>query len=225
AGLELRREGDDVARPRALVRDDGERVARGETDGPVGVAAPEAGALDEPGGGELHAPVGLDPARHGRVARQGLDACAVGGTDDRVREEGPTAPAVRVAWIEHHGFRAADGEHGLAHVRERRDGDPAGRQVLLDVGVAHGGRPAGPRSTLARTRSSQGSPAAAVSSTAPFTSRDATPRSAIRATTAATPSSATTRFEPPPRTRKGSPRRRAHARASRSPASSRTSLK
>src|SRR5207302_8150850 len=43
AGLELRGEGDDVARPRALVRDDGERVARGETDGPVGVAAAEAG--------------------------------------------------------------------------------------------------------------------------------------------------------------------------------------
>src|SRR5439155_21741325 len=83
AGLELRREADDVARPRALVRDDGERVAGGEADPPVGVAAPEAGPFDEPGGGELHAPGGLGPARHRGVAREGFDAPATGGADDR----------------------------------------------------------------------------------------------------------------------------------------------
>src|SRR5437016_1927929 len=144
AGLELRGEGDDVARLRALVRDDGERVAGGEADRPVGVAAPEAGAFDEPGGGELHARVRLDPARHRGIAREGFDARAVGGADDRVGEERPAAPAVRVAWVEHHRFRAADGEHGLAHLRERWGGHVAGRQVTLDVGVAHGGRAAGP---------------------------------------------------------------------------------
>src|SRR2546425_11960288 len=107
AGPELRGERDDVARPRALMRDDGERVAGGEADGPIRLAAPEAGAFDEPGGGELHAPVGLAPARHRRVAREGLDARAVGGADDRVREERAAAPAVLVAGIEHHGLGAA----------------------------------------------------------------------------------------------------------------------
>src|SRR2546426_7130509 len=100
AGPELRGESDDVARPRALMRDDGERVAGGEADGPIPPAAPEAGAFDEPGGGELHAPVGLEPARHRPIAREGFDARAVGGADDRGREKRAAAPAIPVAWID-----------------------------------------------------------------------------------------------------------------------------
>src|SRR3989475_7743156 len=95
AGPELRGERDDVARPRALMRDDGERVAGGEADGPIRLAAPEAGAFDEPGGGELHAPVGLEPARHRPIAREGFDARAVRGADEPVRGERTAAPAHR----------------------------------------------------------------------------------------------------------------------------------
>src|SRR6266568_4112627 len=44
AGPELRGERDDVARPRALMRDDGERVAGGEADGPIRLAGSRARA-------------------------------------------------------------------------------------------------------------------------------------------------------------------------------------
>src|SRR2546426_12556726 len=68
AGPELRGESDDVARPRALMRDDGERVAGGQADRPIPPAPPEARALREPGGGEPHPPAGAEPARPRGVA-------------------------------------------------------------------------------------------------------------------------------------------------------------
>src|SRR5688572_23182421 len=57
--LNAAREGRDVGGARAVVGDHRERVTGGEADRAFAMAACEAGALDEPGGGQLHAAVGL----------------------------------------------------------------------------------------------------------------------------------------------------------------------
>src|SRR6185436_4870488 len=54
----------DIARARTVVADDRERVPRREPYGAVAQPLRESRVLDEPRGGQLHAPVGLGPARH-----------------------------------------------------------------------------------------------------------------------------------------------------------------
>src|SRR2546422_3823256 len=56
AGPELRGERDDVARPRALMRDDGERVAGGGGGGAHRPAPPSDGAVGGAAGGEAPPP-------------------------------------------------------------------------------------------------------------------------------------------------------------------------
>src|SRR5439155_19015913 len=63
-GLHVPGEGQDVLRARPVVGDDGQGMAAREADRPRAPAPREAGALDEPGRGELDAAVGLGPARH-----------------------------------------------------------------------------------------------------------------------------------------------------------------
>src|SRR4051812_35136178 len=66
AARDLAREGDELGRRAAAAVRQRERVLAGDRDAVrVAVTAAEAGALDEPGGGGLHAPVGLRERRRG----------------------------------------------------------------------------------------------------------------------------------------------------------------
>src|SRR5467141_2903803 len=105
--LHLPCEGQDVLRARPVVGDDGQGMAAGQADRPLAPAPLEAGVLDEPGGGELDAAVGLGPARHRGGEDPGLDLRTLGRGDDRVDEERSAAPPVLVGGVvEHHRLRA-----------------------------------------------------------------------------------------------------------------------
>src|SRR4051794_16181915 len=146
AAGDLAREGDELGRRAAAAVRQRERVLGGDRDAVgIALAAAEAGALDEPGGGGLHASVGLGERRRGGLVAERVDHAALEGgevrrVEDRVREERPRADRVRVGRVDDHALAAAQREDGVADVLQRR------RRAELDVerpgelGVADRGR-------------------------------------------------------------------------------------
>ena len=108
-------------RARAAVGERERVLGRDRDAARVAVAALEAGALDQPRGGGLDAPVGLREARRAAVlggAR--LERRERVRLEDRVREERAGGHRVGVGRVEHHALAAAQRQHRLADVGERR---------------------------------------------------------------------------------------------------------
>ena len=105
--------------------------------------AREAGALDQPGGGELDAAVRLAESWGiaASAARSAISASCF-RRDARIDEERAAAPAVLVARVDHHRFGGANREHALPHVVEPGPCDVARRQVAFELGVGDLGFPA-----------------------------------------------------------------------------------
>src|SRR5919199_2342653 len=142
---DLAREGDELARRAGAAVRQRERVLGRDRDAVrVALAAAEAGLLDQPGSRGLHAPVRLgERGWGGAVAeRRGdtaLERREVAGVEDRVREEGAGADGVRVGRVDNHALRAAQAEHRLADVRERRAVAERDAERAGELGVADGG--------------------------------------------------------------------------------------
>ena len=108
----------DVPRPRPLVGDDGQRVAAGEADRPVALPARKPARSISQAAESFTRPSGWASGAS-RAGRARADRGQRGRVHDGVQEERAAAPRVRIARVQHHGLRAADPDHGLAHVGER----------------------------------------------------------------------------------------------------------
>src|SRR3954453_17689742 len=139
---DLVRESQQLDRGAAAAVGQRERVLVRERDRPRrAVAAREAGALDEPGGGRLRAAVGLRPGGRPGVVSQTLsdpvlEACEVVGLEDRVGEEGAGADGVGVVLVEDHALATAEAEDGLAGFVERRGLARLYVELACQLGVA-----------------------------------------------------------------------------------------
>jgi hypothetical protein len=137
-------EGDEVGVGGAAAVDQGEGVARGDAGLAEAVSLVEAGAFEQPGGGQLGEAVRCGPVGDGGgfQVERGRDGGECFDGDDGVLEEGAGAAAVGVSFDQEHAFAAADLADGVVDV-ERRGGGCARGEVLLQVGVAEVGRGGG----------------------------------------------------------------------------------